>query len=99
VVVIASLDQPLASWNLGPQGSALRTVGVVDWVWPIANVVSNGAHLGIWVCQSVRKDNGSEVDVFELGVGGGLKLLVSFEDDARKIRSIGPAVALRGNVE
>lgn len=100
VEVVAGLDQTLAGRNLGPQSSALRTVGVViDWVRPITNVVGDRAHLNIWIGQSVRKDNGCEVDVFELRVGGNLELLVGLEDDVRKIRGISSAIALRSNVE
>lgn len=100
VEVVAGLDQPLARRDLGPQSSALRTVGVIiDWVRSIANVVGNRAHLGIRIRQSVRKDNGREVDVFELRVGRDLKLLVGLEDDVRKIRGISSAIALRSNVE
>jgi len=100
VEVVAGLDQPLARRDLGPQSSALRTVGVaIDWVWSIANVVGNRAHLGIRIRQSVRKDNGCKVDMFELGVWGGLELLVGLENDVGKIRGVSSAVALRSNVE
>lgn len=100
VEVVASLDQPLARRDLGPQSSALRTIGIViDWVWSIANVVGNRAHLGIWIRQSVCKDNGCEVDVFELWVRGDLQLLVGLEDDVRKIGGVSSAIALRSNVE
>jgi len=100
VEVVAGLDQPLARRDLGPQSSALRTVGVViDWVWSIASVVGNRAKLGIRIRQSVRKDNGCEVDVFELWVGGDLELLVGFENDVRKIRGVSSTVALRSNME
>lgn len=100
VEVVAGLNQSLARRNLGPQSSALRTVGVIiDWVWSIANIVGNRAHLDIWIRQSVRKDDRREVDMFELRVGGGLELLVGLEDDVRKIRGISSAVALRSNVE
>ena len=84
---IAALDQLLTYRRVELELLAFPTVGVKNWIRPVANLLRNGSELRVWFSQTIRDNDGSKVDVLQVWILRKRKLPVCFKDDFSDIRS------------
>ncbi len=103
IIVVATVDQPLARRDFSPQRLTLCFFGPVeDRIWSIASKIRYRAELSIGLCETIRQNDRVEVDALDTwgrreSLAG--KLVILLVDDRSDVRCINATVALCGDVK
>jgi len=96
---ITGFNKLLTNGNLSAESLAFRSFRIQNRKRAITSIVRYRGHLNIRVCETVREDDRSEVDVLQPRSGSNSELFISIMDDLGDVGSVCATIAFRSDVE